>query len=237
MAQHLTKTFYVGFAFNLSFLCLFTSFIIAALHYSIHKMSCYTAQIQGYNKSDTTCLIKTSPPLVLFFLIHLLVVFLLLLTPTCTFQHAEHGLLDEAVVIEDHFTDVEAAIFPLRCEQKGEATGLCIVGWAGELEFLAVLSRGGGAPPAIVLVHQSHFTVPPAVWRLPPQTDIVPLDNRTGQGEGYLSLSGGGDISFCRQGGKRKDQGNQNDKIDETVRKTNIKTVQADRELRKKEGE
>lgn len=46
---------------------------------------------------------------------------LLLLTLISTFHDAEPGLLVESVVIEEHFTYVEAAIFDPWHEYKGEA--------------------------------------------------------------------------------------------------------------------
>lgn len=98
----------------------------------------FNTNTQGYYKSDTTCLINPSLPFIVFLLIHLPLVFLLLLTVFRTFQHAQRDPVAEGVVILEHVTDIEASILQPRSEQKGEAPSLCVIGWAGKHEFLAV---------------------------------------------------------------------------------------------------
>lgn len=114
--------------------------------------------------------------------------------------------MTEGNIIEVHITDVEATVFDPRCEKKGEAPSFCIIGWPSQLESLALLSRQGGTPPAVVLVHNFHIIMPVDVWGSPVQKDVVPSDSRTSQVKRCLSLCGSGDQWACREGENKKNK-------------------------------
>lgn len=103
-----------------------------------------------------------------------------ILTPACTLEHAEKRPLAVEMIVEEHVAAVEATVAQLGREREGEAPGLCVIGWACELESLALSVYRCDAPPPVVVVQQRHICGPPGAVGLPVQEDIIPLDPRTG---------------------------------------------------------